>query len=290
MGSRYGGLKQLDHLGPSGETIMDYSIYDALGAGFDKIVFIIRRSFEKEFREKFVDKLLGKAEIKLAFQELDNIPDDISYHHDRVKPWGTAHAVWTARNSINEPFAMINADDFYGREAFVAMANFLKKKQNATDNQYAMCGYKLINTLSEHGSVSRGVCTVKDNYLETVEEHTHISISENDKIINRKDDLEKNLDSDSIVSMNFWGFTPGLFRFLDEKLRQFLLYNSMELNSEMYIPFVVDELIKEKNAGVEVLDCNAMWFGITHKEDKEKAVRNLSELVKKGNYPDNLWK
>jgi len=290
MGSRYGGLKQLDHLGPSGETIMDYSVYDALGAGFDKIVFIIRRSFEKEFREKFIDKLRGKAEIKLAFQELDNIPDNISYRPDREKPWGTAHAVWTARNIINEPFAMINADDFYGREAFVAMAEFLKKKQNTTDNQYAMCGYKLINTLSEHGSVSRGVCTVKDNYLITVEEHTHISISDKGKIVNRQDESEKILDADSIVSMNFWGFTPGLFRFLNEKLRQFLLSNSMELKSEMYIPFVVDELIKESNAVVEVLDCNAMWFGITHKEDKEKAVRNLSELVKNGYYPDNLWK
>lgn len=185
---------------------------------------------------------------------------------------------------------MINADDFYGREAFVAMAEFLKKKQNTTDNQYAMCGYKLINTLSEHGSVSRGVCTVKDNYLKTVEEHTHISISDKGKIVNRQDESEKILDADSIVSMNFWGFTPGLFRFLNEKLRQFLLSNSMELKSEMYIPFVVDELIKESNAVVEVLDCNAMWFGITHKEDKEKAVRNLSELVKNGYYPDNLWK
>ena len=289
MGSRYGGLKQLDHLGPSGETIMDYSIYDALGAGFDKIVFIIRRSFEKEFRKKFVDKLRGKAEIKLAFQELDNIPANISYHPDREKPWGTAHAVWSARQLINEPFAMINADDFYGREAFIDMAGFLKKKQTATDNQYAMSGYKLINTLSEHGSVSRGVCKVKDNYLETVEEHTHIFVSDSGKIVNRKDDKEKPLDSDSIVSMNFWGFTPGLFRFLDEKLRQFLLDNSMKLKSEMYIPFVVDELIKENNAVVEVLDCNALWFGITHKEDKEKAVRNLEELVESGIYPQNLW-
>lgn len=289
MGSRYGGLKQLDHLGPSGETIMDYSIYDALDAGFNKIVFIIRRSFEKEFREKFVDKLRSKAEIKLVFQELDNIPDHISYHPDRQKPWGTAHAVWTARNIISEPFAMINADDYYGREAFVSMADFLKKKQNATDNQYAMCGYKLINTLSEHGSVSRGVCTVKDNYLKTVEEHTHISISDDGRIVNRQQDKEKTLEPDSIVSMNFWGFTPGLFRFLDEKLHQFLFNNSMELKSEMYIPFVVDELIKESNAVVEVLDCNAMWFGITHKDDKEKAVRKLSELVEKGIYPQNLW-
>jgi choline kinase len=289
MGSRYGGLKQLDHLGPSGETIMDYSIYDALDAGFNKIVFIIRRSFEKEFREKFVDKLRSKAEIKLAFQEIDNIPDHISYHPDREKPWGTAHAVWTARNIISEPFAMINADDFYGREAFVAMADFLKKKQSATDNQYAMCGYKLINTLSEYGSVSRGVCTVKDNYLETVEEHTHISISDDGRIVNRQQDKEKTLEPDSIVSMNFWGFTSGLFRFLDEKLVRFLSNHAMELKSEMYIPFVVDELIKENNTIVEVLDCEALWFGVTHREDKEKAVRKLSKLVEKGIYPQNLW-
>ncbi|TVQ87520.1 MAG: nucleotidyltransferase [Bacteroidetes bacterium] len=289
MGSRYGGLKQLDHVGPSGETIMDYSIYDAINAGFNKIVFVIRHSFEKEFREKFIEKLRGKAELRLAFQELDNIPDGIEYHPEREKPWGTAHAVWTARKLITGPFAMINADDFYGREAFVTMADFLKKKQTATDNQYAMCGYKLIKTLSEYGSVSRGVCSIKDSYLETVEEHTHIRISGNGDIINRQDGFEKILDSESIVSMNFWGFTPGLFRFLDEKLRKFLHHNSMELKSEMYIPFVVDELIKEKNAVVEVLDCDAQWFGITHKEDKAKAVSNLSKLIEESVYPENLW-
>ena len=289
MGSRYGGLKQLDHLGPSGETIMDYSIYDAINAGFDKIVFVIRRSFEKEFREKFVDKLRGKAEVKLAFQELDNIPAGIEYNPQREKPWGTAHAVWSARQIINEPFAMINADDFYGREAFVGMAGFLKKKQSATDNQYAMCGYRLIKTLSEHGSVSRGVCSIKDNYLETVVEHTNILTSENGNIVTRQDDSEKILSPDSIVSMNFWGFTPGLFRFLDEKLLDFMKKYANELKSEIYIPFVVDELIKEKNAVVEVLNCDAQWFGVTHKEDKEKAVNNLSELVKQGIYPENLW-
>jgi len=289
MGSRYGGLKQLDHLGPAGETIMDYSVFDAINAGFDKIVFVIRRSFEKEFREIFIDKLRGKAEVKLAFQELDNIPAGIEFHPEREKPWGTAHAVWTARQLISEPFAMINADDFYGREAFVAMADFLKKKHHATDNQYAMCGYKLVNTLSEHGSVSRGVCKVKEGYLETIEEHTHISISDDGRIVNRQHDKEKILDPDSIVSMNFWGFTPGLFRFLDEKLQQFLLKNSMELKSEMYIPYVADELIKENNAVVEVLDCNARWFGITHKEDKAKAIKSLAELTEKGIYPRNLW-
>jgi NDP-sugar pyrophosphorylase family protein len=289
MGSRYGGLKQLDHLGPSGETIMDYSIYDAINAGFDKIVFVIRRSFEKEFREKFVDKLRGKANVKLAFQELDNIPAGIEYHPERQKPWGTAHAVWTARQIINEPFAMINADDFYGREAFRAMAAFLKSKHSATDNQYAMCGYKLIKTLSEHGSVSRGICRIKDSYLETVEEHTNITISENGNIVNRQDDSEKTLDPDSIVSMNFWGFTPGLFRFLDEKLLDFMGKHAMELKSEMYIPFVVDELIKEKNAVVEVLNSDAQWFGVTHKEDKAKAVNNLLKLIEQGVYPENLW-
>ena len=289
MGSRYGGLKQLDRLGPSGETIMDYSIFDAINAGFDKIVFVIRRSFEKEFREVFIDKLRGKADAKLAYQELDNIPVHIEYSPDREKPWGTAHAVWTARNIISEPFAMINADDFYGKEAFKAMAGFLKSKQSATDNQFAMCGYKLVNTLSEHGSVSRGICTVKDNYLKTVKEHTNISFTADGSIINQQDNEKQILNPESVVSMNFWGFTPGLFRFLDEKLLEFLHQHATELKTEMYIPFVVDELIKENNAVVEVLDCDAKWFGITHKEDKAIAVNNIAELVKNGIYPEKLW-
>lgn len=289
MGSRYGGLKQLDLLGPSGETIIDYSLYDAINAGFNKIVFVIRRSFEKEFREIFIDKLRGKAEVRLAFQELDNIPDGTEFHPEREKPWGTAHAVWTARKLISEPFAMINADDFYGREAFNAMANFLKSKHSATDNQYAMCGFRLINTLSEHGSVSRGVCTLKNGFLHSVKEHTHITISDNGKIVNQQNEKEEILDPDLVVSMNFWGFTPGLFRFLDVKLLDFMRKHAMELKSEMYIPFVVDELIKENNAIVEILDCNAQWFGVTHREDKAKAVNNLSKLIKQGVYPENLW-
>ncbi|MFN2395757.1 MAG: sugar phosphate nucleotidyltransferase, partial [Bacteroidales bacterium] len=166
---------------------------------------------EKEFREVFIDKLRGKAEVKLAYQEPDNIPDHIQYNPDREKPWGTAHAVWTARNIISEPFAMINADDFYGKEAFKAMAGFLKSKESATNNQFAMCGYKLVNTLSEYGSVSRGICTVQDNYLKTVKEHTQISTSADGKIINKQDNTKEILNPQSVVSMNFWGFTPGLF-------------------------------------------------------------------------------
>ena len=289
MGSRYGGLKQLDHVGPSGETITDYSIYDALNAGFNKIVFVIRHSFEEQFKKTFIDKLQGKAEVHLAFQELDNLPEGTQYHPDREKPWGTAHAVWTARHYINEPFAMINADDFYGREAFIAMADFLRENASQKENHFAMCGYKLIHTLSEHGSVSRGVCKIKDGYLETVEEHTKISISRDGSIINTSENGEKKLDPDTLVSMNFWGFTPVLFRYLDEKLITFLNEHSMSLKSEMYIPFVVDELIKEKRVVTSVLDCNAQWFGITHKEDKEKAVKSIAKLVEDGVYPEDLW-
>ncbi len=289
MGSRYGGLKQLDHIGPAGETIMDYSVYDAINAGFDKIVFVIRQSFEQQFREQFVNQLNDRVEVEVAYQEIDNIPAHITRHPDRQKPWGTAHAVWCARDCIDEPFAMINADDFYGREAFDAMARFLKGKYPASDNVYGMCGYRLENTLSEHGSVSRGVCSIEDGYLQNVEEHTHITIDGEGVIKSREKDPVMVMVPTTPVSMNFWGFTPGIFTFLDVKLQQFLAEKSNDLKAEVYIPVVVDELIKEKLVAVQVLECQARWFGITHRADKQLAVDNINQLVKNSVYPAELW-
>ncbi len=211
MGSRYGGMKQLDHLGPSGETIMDYSVYDALEAGFDKIVFVIRHSFEEQFRELFVKKLQDKAEIRLAFQEMDNIPVKADYPEERSKPWGTAHAVWVAKDQVSEPFAMINADDFYGRQSFQVMADFLRSLSYQDQGKYGMVGYKLHNTLSAHGTVSRGVCTTIGNTLEKVEEHTSISKDASGKVMNIQNGQTRFLSPDATASMNFWGFTPDIF-------------------------------------------------------------------------------
>ena len=289
MGSRYGGMKQLDHLGPSGETIMDYSIHDALQAGFNKIVFVIRRSFEKEFREMFVKKLDGKAEVQIAFQEMDNIPPGFEYNRERTKPWGTTHAIWVAKELINEPFAVINADDFYGRESFSAMADFLKRRTNQDEGHYAMVGYKLKNTLSEHGSVSRGICSTNGNTLEKVEEHTSISKDIGGKVMNHQNGQLKFLNPEATVSMNFWGFTPDIFTHLENRLVAFLEANALDLKAEAYIPFLVDELIRKEKVGVEVLHCDAQWFGVTYYKDKFMAMDCINELVKEGVYPQKLW-
>lgn len=290
MGSRYGGLKQLDHLGPSGETLMDYSIYDAIAAGFDKIVFVIRPDFEQQFRDAFINKLEEKVKVEVAYQELNKLPLDVIINPERKKPWGTAHAIWVAKDHIQEPFAMINADDFYGREAFTAMAAFLKDKNAGEDNKFAMCGYRLANTLSEHGTVSRGVCHMDNELLSNVEELTQIHTDEEGKIVNRQEGKEKTLSPDTLVSMNFWGFKPSLFTMLEEKLISFLKENAMELTSEVYIPFIIDQLIREDKVTVKVLCSHALWFGVTHRPDKEKAVNNIRRLVKENIYPHNLWK
>ncbi len=285
MGSRYGGIKQLDPVGPSGETIMDYSIYDALQAGFDKIVFVIRKSFEQQFTELIVKKLDPLAEIQLAFQEIDNLPAGYDFSPKREKPWGTGHAIWTAREQIQEPFAMINADDYYGREAFLTMADFLKHKAPGNPSHFAMCGYKLENTLSEHGTVSRGVCVTKDNLLQSIEEHTRISRKESGVISDTGGETEKVLKPDTSVSMNFWGFTPAIFDHLENKLHTFLNDYAQDEKKELYIPFVVDDLIREKKATVKVLPSHAQWFGVTYREDKEMAVKKLKELTGQDFYP-----
>jgi UTP-glucose-1-phosphate uridylyltransferase len=288
MGSRYGGLKQLDKLGPSGETIMDYSIYDAIRAGFGKVVFVIRQSFEDDFKDMFVNKLQGKIDVELVYQELDNIPGGIEVKTERSKPWGTGHAVWVTKDVVNEPFAVLNADDFYGAEAFKEIANFLVK--DATDTEYAMCGYQLNNTLSEFGSVSRGVCKIDNNgYLVQVNERTSI-IKENGTIAYEENNKKFPLKEDDIVSMNFWGFTTSMYQHLEDKFIDFVKDNSDNPKAEFYIPYVIDILMNENKVKTKVLSSDAKWFGVTYKEDRPATVKKIQELVDKGLYPDNLWK
>ena len=288
MGSRYGGLKQLDTLGPSGETIMDYSIYDAIRAGFGKVVFVIRESFEEDFREMFVNKLQDKIDVELVFQELNNIPEGIEFNKDRVKPWGTGHAILVTKDVVKEPFAVINADDFYGSAAYSDIADFLINQ--ARDTEFAMCGYQLGNTLSDFGTVSRGVCkTDTENYLQEVNERTSIA-SNNDTITYEENGQRFLLAKSDVVSMNFWGFTPSLYSHLEEKFIAFAKDNTDNLKAEFYIPFVVDDLMKEDKVKTKVLNSDAKWFGVTYKEDRPITVDKLMKLVSEGIYPDNLWK
>lgn len=287
MGSRYGGLKQLDRLGPSGETIMDYSVYDAIRAGFGKVVFVIRKSFEADFRDIFVKKLEGKIEVELVFQELDNVPEGISYPAERQKPWGTGHAILVTKDVVKEPFAVINADDFYGAEAYKEIAEFLTHQ--AKDKEYAMCGYLLGKTLSDFGTVSRGVCKTDENdFLVEVNERTSI-VKENGAISYEADGSKFPLIENDVVSMNFWGFTPSLYQHLEEKFIAFVNENASNLKSEFYIPFVVDDLMKENKVKAKVLKSNSDWFGVTYKEDRPVTVEKIQKLVDEGKYPNKLW-
>jgi hypothetical protein len=292
MGSRYGGLKQLDKLGPSEETLMEYSIYDAIRAGFGKVVFVIRKSFEEDFKKAFVEKLQGKIEVELVFQELDNVPAGIIVPAEREKPWGTGHAILVAQDAVKTPFAAINADDFYGKEAYQSMADFLSKFEQTDKDQYAMCGYQLGNTLSDFGSVSRGVCDVNGNaLLKTVTERTAISKDEHGSITYKDENGNAQaLKDNDIVSMNFWGFTTDMFGYLNEKFTAFIKENVHQPKAEFYIPFVVDELMQEKRVTTTVLTSDAKWFGVTYKEDRPTTVDKLNKLVEDGVYPDNLWK
>ncbi len=288
MGSRYGGMKQLDTFGPNGECIMDYSVYDAIRAGFGKVLFVIRRSFEDEFRRTIVKKLENNVDIALAYQEMDHLPEGYSCPAGREKPWGTGHAIWVAAHQVREPFVVINADDFYGREAFRVMAEYLSVTDPETKGQYAMCGYRLANTLSDHGHVSRGVCKVsQDGMLEGVREITAIEKNAQGQISGNDEGVP--LKPDDMVSMNFWGFTPDIFAYLEEKMRRFLSSNLQDHKAEFFIPFVVDELIHEGRARVKVLPSNARWFGVTYQADKESARKRIRELVDTGVYPERLF-
>ncbi len=290
MGSRYGGLKQIDGLGPGGATIMDYSIYDAARAGFGKIVFVIRHTFEEDFRTKVVNKYQGKIPVEIVFQEIEYLPEGFECPADRVKPWGTNHAVMMGKDVIKEPFAVINADDFYGKESYQILADWLINKASST-NKYCMVGYRVGNTLSESGAVARGICEKDDsNLLTTVVERTHI-LRDTDGQIKFKDENGDMIavEENAPVSMNMWGFTPDYFNYSDEAFKDFLKNNSGNLKSEFYIPFVVNNLIVDGKATCEVLDTPSKWFGVTYAEDRQSVVDKIENLVKAGVYPEKLW-
>jgi UTP-glucose-1-phosphate uridylyltransferase len=287
MGSRFGGLKQVLPVGPSRETILEYSIFDALRAGFGKVVFVIRRGFSDAFKEKFDPLLKGKIQAEYVFQELENIPGGFIIPEGREKPWGTGHAILMGKDVIHEPFAAINADDFYGMNAFSVMAGFLNSSKN--NSEYAMVGYRLDNTLSEFGFVSRGICEVGDDgSLLRITERTKIRKSE-DKIVMVTEGGIEPLSGKENVSMNFWGFKPSVFQHLENEFTGFLRTNQKELNSEFYIPSVVFSLINQNKATVKVLKADSPWFGVTYKEDHPAVVERIKDLVLRGEYPGNLW-
>lgn len=291
MGSRYGGLKQLDTLGPNGETLMDYSVYDAMRAGFNKVVFIIRRDIEDEFKRVIGARYANVVDIDYAFQDLKDLPGGFVPPVDRVKPWGTAHALYAARNAVKTPLAVINADDFYGRDSFEKLAAYLDERAPAGGLYGAMCGYKVKNTLSENGTVSRGVCQVENGNLASVVEHTKIVRNTQSGIIESimDDDSVVTLDEDTLVSMNFWGYSPEIFGEIENLLTGFLAARGTELKSEFYIPSVADALIKAGKMQLKMLTTNASWFGVTYREDREKTVNTLQELTDKGEYPNKLF-
>jgi dTDP-glucose pyrophosphorylase len=290
MGSRYGSLKQIDPVGPSGETIIDYSVYDAIRAGYGKVVFIIRKSFEHDFNELFIKKIKPHIDVECVYQELENIPSGFSVPEGRTKPWGTAHAILMAKNAINEPFAVINGDDFYGASAFKTMADHLISLEGNYSTRYALVGYRVGNTMSEHGSVSRGVCLADEKQLlKSVTERTNIRYS-GTEIVYSDGNTDVPLNADTLVSMNFWGFTPEYFRQTEPMFKDFLSANPGSLTSEYYIPTAVDYLINNDKATVACLTSDARWFGVTYKEDKPLVINKLSQLIQAGVYPAQLWK
>jgi dTDP-glucose pyrophosphorylase len=290
IGSRYGGLKQIDQVGPSGEAIIDYSIYDAIRAGFEKVSFIIRKNIEKDFREVFDNKLKGRIQAEYIFQELDMVPEGMVFSPERVKPWGTAHAVWVAKNFVREPFVVINADDFYGAGSYQAMSEYLQQESRVKNSKYCMVGYQVQHTLSDFGSVSRGVCeATNESFLKAVVERTEIIREDQQIYFTDKNDGKVFLSGDALVSMNIWGFTPTIFDHLDMAFAEFIKKNAENLKAELYIPKVVNDMVANATASVRILPARENWFGITYREDKPKAAENIRRLVEEGVYPDNLW-
>ncbi|MBN2275565.1 MAG: nucleotidyltransferase [Bacteroidales bacterium] len=290
MGSRYGGLKQVDRFGPSGETIVEYSIYDALRAGFGKIVMVVRKEFVNDFKDLVLNKAMRKADIEFVFQELENIPAGLTVPPDRAKPWGTGHAVMIAEKKINTPFAVINADDLYGANSLKVMADFLTQPQEDNVDNYCIVGYQLENTLSESGHVSRGVCFADDQgFLKSIVEHK--KIFREDAVIKSQLDEKQSVQftGKEIVSMNLMGFTPSLFQHLKSQFVSFIKSNINNLSAEFYLPSVVNEVVKEGKARVKLLQTNDKWFGVTYKEDRPAVINNLIKLLEDGVYPVNLW-
>lgn len=292
MASRYGSLKQMDGFGPHGETIIDYSIYDAMRAGFGKVVFLIREEFLERMRGAFEEKLKGKIEVDYAFQSFDLTKFGVDKVIDRVKPWGTAHAVLSARDHINEPFCVINADDFYGKDAFDKMAVFLRDE--ITDEKMALMGFKVGNTMSDYGYVSRGICDVDENgNMVSVTERTNIYYiadgAHNQKIVYEEQGEQYDLDPETRVSMNFWGFTPRVFEVAQDMFVQFVLEKGSDPKSEFFIPSVPDHMVKNNMASFQVIPTSSKWFGVTYKEDKPIVKQSISNLVKGGVYPERLF-
>lgn len=288
MGSRYGGLKQVEPVGPNGETILEYSVYDAIRAGFGKVVFVIRESFADDFKARFESKLAGKIEIEYVYQELHKLPEGFTVPKDREKPWGTGHAILMAREAVQEPFAAINADDFYGAEAYQVVAKFLT--QSVTENKYAMIGYRLDKTLSEFGGVSRGICqTDEHNFLTRINETHKIRLEDDVIVCEPGEKGTSSLQKDDTVSMNFWGFHPSVFTNIENQFIDFLKDNIELPKSEFYIPAVVFEMIKSGQAKVEVLKADSPWFGVTYQEDKPFVVKRIRKLTDQGIYPEKLW-
>lgn len=288
MGSRYGGLKQIDPMGPNGETILDYSLYDAIEAGFEKVVFVIREEFEEAFRTTIGARFTERIEVDYAFQRLEDIPAGFKVPAERSKPWGTAHAVYAAREVVNTPCAVINADDFYGRDAYVQAAHYLREV-DPTSDQYCIVGYYLENTLSEHGGVNRGITSHEDGFLSTVEEIVEIRRDKYGTIQgSTSDGSQRTLTGDAIVSMNFWGFTPAYFDRLETHFRAFLEGRDDLSTGECYIPTVVDDLIAAQQATCRVLASRGSWFGVTYPDDKPVVVETIAKLVEEGEYPSPL--
>jgi NDP-sugar pyrophosphorylase family protein len=288
MASRYGSMKQTESFGPSGETIMDYSIYDAIRAGFGKVVFIIRKDFADAFKDIFEPKLKGKIETEYVFQEKDFfIPSDVTVPADRTKPWGTGHAVLCAKDVVKEPFAVINADDFYGRDAFEKAANFLNTV--CSDKVYSIIGYPLSKTLSEHGTVSRGVCEVDaNNVLISIKERTKI-YGDNGKVIYEENDTKFEVPASSSVSMNFWCFHQSLFDTTEELFKTFVRENISNLKSEFFIPIIAENFMHQQGGTIQVIPTNAQWFGVTYKEDAPSVKKSLDALIATNEYPVSLW-
>lgn len=287
MASRYGSMKQIDGFGPNDETIIDYSIYDAIKAGFGKVVFIIKEEFVENFKTIFDAKLNGKIATDYVFQNFDLQQFGIDLQIDRTKPWGTGHAILAARYAIKEPFCLINADDFYGLDAFEKMHEFLTEK--VSPERYSMIGYEISKTLSDHGAVSRGICKVSaEGYLEDIVERTKVLTTE-DTICYEEDNRLHPLSKDTLVSMNFWGFTPEVFPVAEELFREFVKVNQENLTAEFYIPTVAETLLRSGKVNFKVIPTDSQWFGVTYKQDKPIAQASIDQLIKDGLYPANLW-
>lgn len=292
MGSRYGGLKQLDGLGPNGETIMDYSIYDAIKAGFGKIVFVIRKDFEDDFRQKVLSKYEGHIPAEVCFQAMDKLPEGFTVPEGRQKPWGTNHAVMMAKDLIHEPFCVINCDDFYNRDAYMVMGKFLSELPEGSKNRYSMVGFRVGNTLSENGTVARGICSKNnEGHLTEVVERTEIMRVDGKVCYKDEEGKWVAVEDNTPVSMNMWGFTPDYFEYSDEYFKEFLsdAKNMENLKAEFFIPLVVNNLIHEGTATVKVLDTTSKWFGVTYAADRQATVDRIKKLIDEGVYPNRLF-